>query len=357
MRITVTSDNWRSVREMARPRPPCAHEGDVLSWCPAGDEAKHVRRCLNDASEFETCSRAGECARCPHHEAKVVDHPKDRPAIALPADERPKQAGSSTASTRMSTPGRRHLLYHLLPVAGNGVWQRNLDQLRWRMPLFNGRKVIAVCTSRRFRDSRTGRGTFDLDPPTAVAEYLAGVPGVEYVEVANDPHRRELTSWKALWGRLAGADGDDAIFYAQGKGVTHKPGPGVTVHPWARVLYSSLLDFWPVVAARLATHPVAGSFKKVARGFSGSRSAWHYSGSFFWIRAREAYRRDRWRVIDARQWWGNEAWVGLHFAPREGGVVFKAGSAKLDLYRPDVMARVAAEFRAWCGANAGRRAP
>jgi hypothetical protein len=351
-------------------RPPCAHEGDVLSWCPAGDESKHVRRCLLDASEFETCSRAGECARCPHHEAATSGVAGATRNVAgsgplkvgLPvksyADSGQKNGLAGPAGPL--TPGRRHLLYHLLPVAGNGVWQRNLDQLRWRMPLFTGRKVIAVCTSPRFRDTQTGRGTFDLDPPDAVAEYLGDVPGLTILTAPNDPHRREMATWKLLWESVAGfADTDDVVFYAQGKGVTRPTNGGVTVHEWARVLYSSLLDFWPVVADRLSRFPIAGSFKKVGRAFGGSRSEWHYSGSFFWARIRDVFDRQKWRVIDARAWWGNEAWPGLHWPAAGAGTVFKVGSAaKLDLYKPAYFfGQVMPEFRAWCGANAGRRTP
>jgi hypothetical protein len=97
-----------------------------------------------------------------------------------------RTCGDYEASEEEDPEPRRHLLFHLLPVAGNGCWQRNLDQLKWRMPLFTGRKVIAVCVSQTFTDTNTGRGTFSLDPPEAVAEYLAGT-GCEIITVPNDP--------------------------------------------------------------------------------------------------------------------------------------------------------------------------
>lgn len=249
--------------------------------------------------------------------------------------------------------GHRHLLYHVLPVTGNGTWQRNVDQLRWRMPLFNGRKIIAVATGRRFRDTVTRRGVIQLDPPEAVAEYLAGT-GCEVLTVPNDPALREVATWGPLWERVGDAGPDDFVFYAHAKAVTRPWDPGVTCHPWARVMYASLLDFWPVVAEVLARHPIAGSFKKLGAGFRGSRSSWHYSGSFFWARCREAIARVR--DID-RQWFGNEAWPGLHWRPEEGGLVFKAGHVgELDCYEPrKFFDRYLPEFREWCKANADRR--
>jgi hypothetical protein len=164
-------------------------------------------------------------------------------------------------------------------------------------------------------------------------------------------------TWRPLWEHLAEfADTDDPVFYAQGKGVTQPWNPGVTVHPWTRVMYSSLLDFWPVVEAELIRWPIAGSFKKVGWGFSGSRSRWHYSGSFFWIRCSEAFKHGRWERID-RKWWGNEAWPGLHFPPEHAGLVFKGGHVPhLDCYSPGkFFGGYVQEFRDWCRANADRR--
>jgi hypothetical protein len=242
-------------------------------------------------------------------------------------------------------------------VSPNGTWQRNLDQLRWRLPLFDGRKVVAVATGgRRVRDTVTRRGVLPLDPAGAVREYLGGT-GCEVLAVPNDPALREVATWVPLWDRLREFAGtDDVAFYAHAKAVTRPWNPGVTCHPWARMMYSSLLDFWPVVDDLLARHPVVGSFKKIGHGFKDSASAWHYSGSFFWARLRDAFRDDRVGRID-RAWYGNEAWVGLHWRPEEGGCVFKAGHVgELDCYEPrKLFDQYLPEFRAWCGANAGRR--
>lgn len=240
---------------------------------------------------------------------------------------------------------RRHLLYHVYPVAGNGGWQRCLDQLKWRMGLFaRGRKAVAVVT---------GPG---LDPPEAVAEYLDGT-GCELFTVPNDPSLREVASWRSLWERVQEfEDTDDPVFYGHAKAVTRPWNPGVTCHPWGRVMHSSLLDFWPVVEAELVRWPIAGSFKKVGRGFPGTRSRWHYSGSFFWIRASEAFKLGRvWDI--PRRWWGNEAWPGCHFPPEHAGQVFKGGQVpSLDCYEPRKMyGQYLQEFRDWCRGNADRR--
>lgn len=261
-----------------------------------------------------TVCPCGKCKTCGDYEASDEDDGDDGP--------------------------RRHLLFHVFPVPR--MWQRIADQVRWRLRMFGGRKVVAVCTG------------IGLDSPDAVADYL---PECEVVTVANNPALREVATWKPLWERLQEfSETDDPVFYCHSKGVTRPWNPGVTCHPWGRVMFSSLLDYWPVVEAELIRWPIAGSFRKVGMGFSGSLSRWHYSGSFFWIRCSEAFKHGRWLHID-RQWWGNESWPGIHFPPEHAGVVFKEGRVpSLDNYSPQkFFGPMQAEFRAWCASNAHRR--
>ncbi len=300
---------------------PCVSLGLIVSprsnpcWKLAAHECDAGRGQCRPGVECQTCT--GYVADDPH---------ADDPPPAPPG------------------PPRRHLLHHVLPVARNGVWQRNADQIIARMGLFTGRRVVAVATA-------TPATAKELDPPDAVREYYAR-HAVEVVEVPNNPTLREVATWPALWDRLREfADTDDAVFYSHAKGVTRPVNPGVTCHPWARMLYASLLDHWPAVEAQLKLWPIAGSFKKVGHGFQGSRSSWHYSGSFFWIRAREAFKADRVRRID-RRWWGNESWPGCHFPPEHAGVLFHEGRVPaLDMYSPAYVRGVLREFETWSQAT------
>lgn len=236
---------------------------------------------------------------------------------------------------------RRHLLYHILPVANNGTWQRNLDQLRVRLPLFDGRKVIAICQAdgNVIRDETTNRGRFELDPPGAVMEYLEGT-GCEFLTVENDPTLREVKTWPALWSRLAEfADTSDVVFYAHAKGVT-RPRRLELNDLWTRILYASLLDYWPLVQEALSDHPVAGSFKRVGCPTQGSRAAWVYAGGFYWCRVFEALR---WASNIESEWYGSESWPGLHF---DGACIFHDG---------DIGTLQPGEWAAWTKANAGRQ--
>ncbi len=232
-------------------------------------------------------------------------------------------------------PPVRHLLYHVYPVKGNGVWQRNLDQLKLWLHLFNGVRAVAIAT-----DART-------DPPEAVREYLHGHVR-DFLEVQNDGNLREVTTFVPLLERIAWCVGPEHYtFYAHAKGVTKPINPGVSVHPWVGVLYAANLDYWPLVQSQLAKHPITGAFKKVGRGF-GSASSWHYSGTFYWLRNADVFTRRNWRHVDWA-WWGTEAWPGLHFDPQEAGCLFHTGRVpSLNLYNLRYVTRtILPEFERW----------
>jgi hypothetical protein len=233
---------------------------------------------------------------------------------------------------------KRHLLYHLLPVAGNGRWQWNVGRLRVWLPLFDGLKLVAVMTDGE-RDYTRGspapdgaRVPLELDAAEDVEAAFAGCPGVEFVRIPNDPNLREVVSHGPLFERLASAyaPGDVAL-WAHAKGTTRHPG-----HPaerWADMLYQAMLGYWPLVERTLQTKSLAGCFKKYGKGWDAkdSVSDWHYSGSWFWFRCADLFAKD-WRRID-QFWSGIEPYPSQHFHHSEAGAVFFEGRVpQMNLY-------------------------
>jgi hypothetical protein len=143
-----------------------------------------------------------------------------------------------------------------------------------------------------------------------------------------------VATWTPLWERVLGDAADnDVVLYAHAKGVTRNVDPGNSCQWWASLAYTLHLDHWPLVAAQLARFPVTGAFKKVGHGFP--RSAWHYSGTFFWVRVGD-FRTRPWQAID-RVWFGTEAWPGTAYHPDEAGCLFLSGVVpQLDLYSPEL---------------------
>lgn len=284
-------------------------------------ERRHKRACLGPAPAAEDGQQAGVCTRGSTWED--VRACEDCPHYAPPGS------------------GRRHLLCHLLPVAGNGVWRRAVAQIRARRPLFTGRMVFAVATA---------GGVLSLDPPAAVRRELP--PDATVLEVPNDPDLREVASWGPLWDALLPDVGPaDAVLYCHGKGATRADGPHTPTDAWASLCWALALDYWPLYAAALAHHPIAGPFKKVGYGFGSGGGGWHYTGAFFWTSA--ARLKERLAVACPRKWWGVEAWPGLAHRPAEAAAVFHEGYfPKLDLYKESYWDEIVRpEFDAWVRAN------
>ena len=300
-------------------RAPCVHEGAILEFSRCRGEAGHVRDCdLHD-----------RCVRGPHSQSRVQVC-FDCPDYTPPPGPPPPPVGTV-----------RHCLYYVCPVVGNGVWQLRLDQLKARADLFNGKKIIAVAE---------GQEGPRIDPVSVVAAHLGA--GWEVVPVANSAARRETVAWEPLWQRLeSDFDPGDVAWFGHAKGVTKPVNSGVTVHEWARVAMEVCLDYWPLVKKQLDTHPITGPFKKSGAGFHGSRSAFHYSGTFYWVRLSDFFARD-WRSLIDRAWWGTESYPGVAYRQVEAGCLFYPGVVpSLDLYRMKVWKKVAKEYDTWRGKN------
>jgi len=249
---------------------------------------------------------------------------------------------------------KRHLIFHVYPVSGNGTWRRCVRELRLRWSLFTGRKVVSVVTGPPTKERidpteglslRTVR-TLTVESVEAVRRELPSDAVV--LSAPNDPRGWELPSWSLLWKEiLSGAGDSDAVLYAHAKGVTRK----VTspVHRWTDLLYSCALDRWSETADVLRTKPVCGSLIKWGHFFGGvlSSSRWHYSGNVWW--GRTGVLRDRLiRFPLPADPWAAEAWVGAAFHPSEAGVVYQPSCPFSHLYKPADCERVLSDYDHWC---------
>lgn len=255
-------------------RPACRWEGDIAQACPRGDECLHVRHCLSDAPEWGRCTRGpnsrkdsdiGSCATCPHHE--------------------------------LASEPRRHLIYHLYPGQG---WRQRAAAVVSRWGLFTGTVHVAAAL-----DS----GTVPL------ADVRAAFPSdADVFEVKNNPSNkdRERVSWEPLWGRvLAHAADNDLVWRMHSKATSPWRQGNPALLWWTEISEALLLDQWPLVLAQLAAKPIVGTFR-TPYGWAGG--SWHYSGSYYVVRAGEAKRRG----LDIEEsTWGVESWPGRKFTLAE----------------------------------------
>lgn len=227
----------------------------------------------------------------------------------------------------------RHILYFVCPRQGNGIWQWNCDQMAARLPLFNGRKVVAIATGHAPFQPGVLRRRLD-DPELVKAKF----PGCEFLIFQNDSARGESVAWDALWASVPQSPAD-VTFYAHAKGIkwgNHHP-HSRWIRLWSQMMYETCLDDWPSVEAALRDYPLAGSVKKIGRCFDDiPASTWHFSGSFAWFRNRDWCERGGGKGYPNRM--TSEALPGVLFKPEEAAGLLCTGFAPfLHLY----------EERAW----------
>ena len=201
---------------------------------------------------------------------------------------------------------RRNLIYHVWPVRGS-MWKWNLDEIKRRIDLFNGRRIVGIVYDDRSEN------------PDAVQEYLDG-HGCEFVVAPND-ERGEALTFPAMLERVASKDPDELTFYAHAKGVKYGPTVAAPVRRWAEVQYRVTLDDWLAVREQMQRFAMTGIFKLRGR-FRTHRLVgdWHYSGTFFWMRHAHVFSR---RYQDVPAFYaGVEAWPGLMFHESETGCLF-----------------------------------
>lgn len=202
----------------------------------------------------------------------------------------------------------RHLLYHIYPQKADGgkIWRRNVEELRKRMPLFNGRRVIGVALGP------------ETDTMETVKAAFAG-SNCKFIEKRNSRDMREATTLLALYESVADCVGPEHVtLHGHAKGITSEAW-GKGVRRWVDALYETCLDYWPYVRSLLQTHPIAGPFKRQWSnwrvGNFTSKSTWHYSGSWRWFRNNDLFVRN-WRYVEPF-WCGSESHPSMVFRDDE----------------------------------------
>ena len=216
----------------------------------------------------------------------------------------------------------RHLTFHVYPVAGYGAWQWNCDQLLKNAKLFNGRRIISVATDKA------------TDSADDVRKYLADFTD-EVIEFPNSAKLREVVSWVPMLSKLESLNSpNDVTFSCHAKCVRHRLNPdtaetGSTIFNWAQAMWDTCGN-WDVVRPLLESHATVGSFRRFGSHPStvNSFGDWHYSGTFYWWRNRDAFRRD-WKRFP-QTFFGTEAWPGILFNKDEAAVI--VGDNVNDLY-------------------------
>ena len=217
-------------------------------------------------------------------------------------------AGMSGSAPEYPAVSKLNLMYHVYPNAASDAWLRNVRQLRRRLGIFNGRKVVAVAT---------GPGLVHPDEVQSALEW----PGVEYLPVPNDPEIGHTASFAGLLAAVRSKDASEATFYAHTKGAANGRLDAKAIEYWRNAMYASLLDDPDQVRNSLRRFAAVGACKKVhpqgaifPSNLTWSR--WHFSGTFFWFRHDRVFSDPHWTFIP-HDYYGVETWLGGFLAAEE----------------------------------------
>lgn len=198
----------------------------------------------------------------------------------------------------------KNVICHVYPRAETNAWQRCCRHLLARRALFTGKRVVAVVTD-------------EFTAPAAAVQAQLRDFGAEFVVRRNDPQMRDASAWLDMWERVPQ---DDSLTYCcHAKGATK----GIEVVGWwVDLAHHVLLDYPALHDEALRRRPVAGAFRR--DGFIRDYPwpcDWHFSGSFYWVRTKDAPRR-----VDPHGW-GTEAWPGRNFKKEESCCLFSDDTA------------------------------
>lgn len=215
-------------------------------------------------------------------------------AVIRRVAERPEPP---TVQPMTFTDPKCHLMYHIWPTH-RGYWKWHLRQLAARWAIFTGRKVLGVVV---------GDGAATADEVRAESESL----GLDWDQIhigENRPSRGEVVSWPKLIRDIAWSHHgrQDLCFYGHAKGSKANT---EAVKLWSQAMYQHLLDRFPEVKDALSDKLFAGCFRKKGMFETVDNHRWHFSGTFYWFRLYDIFKREWNRVDD--EYYGAESWPGL----------------------------------------------
>lgn len=252
----------------------------------------------------------------------------------------------------LKQPIKRNLLYHITPLKQwnrqheiNGAWRWNVEQLRKRIDLFNGKRFVAIC--------KGGAGRYQCEDPTIVMRELEGMDFHAYYILDNAPKLGHTVSWHEMMAWLRNHTihdlNENITFYAHAKGVTRNVPHNLPFRLWTQTMYETCLDYYPLAEKQLNSLVATGSFLRTsAFNWPLTPYRWHYSGTFYWFRNDVVFRDSEWfNNMPKENAWAIEAWPGQW--PRElCGCLFHSGDHRMRAARERHWRKVAIrQYEKW----------
>lgn len=273
---------------------------------------KHCRVCTFYNSTEQACGKCG----CPVNSSDPEANKLAWASEKCPDDRWPIQ--------------RANLIYYILPLRHpDRVWEWNVEQLRRRLSIFNGRRIVTIAT--KGPGERLGLE----DPQKVIDAFGSDAGSIEFHLRPNDPHHWETPAFRVMLNAIrfglpvreieerfssgqVSADGillltppesighdlpnitpphkSEATFYGHAKGV--RRAIQTAVRPWTQAMYEHNLDRWAEVREILSVYPCCGIAKQPSRPVNlgdeqDEAHNWHFAGTFFWFQHAALFQSQR----------------------------------------------------------------
>lgn len=189
---------------------------------------------------------------------------------------------------------KANLLFYILPLEHpDKLWQWHVAQIRKRLSIFNGRRIVHVATKGGWKDYLAL-----ASPEAVVKEFGSDAEKIEFRFVPNSQHQ-ETPAFRAMLREIQSTDASEATFYFHAKGVTRALQDAIK--PWCEAIYHHNLDRWEEVRQILTVYPCAGIARQPRApihldGVPGG-GPWHFAGTGFWFNHHALFSRPNWDSI------------------------------------------------------------
>lgn len=192
-----------------------------------------------------------------------------------------------------------HYGFHLYPLRGSGP----VEPWRWHVERWNaiaehatGRLMVGIVTSKE---------------TTPIEEVRAALSSRFEIRVAPNTPEGENPTFEWIQSQVPKGP-DDVLIYAHSKGVRPQTAASQSIRLWSELMYATVVENPGRVVEKLAEGFKAfGSMRSYDYYLFSLRYRWHYSGTFFAVRAKHLPLRIR------PAYGGVEAACGAAFPPEE----------------------------------------
>jgi hypothetical protein len=281
------------------------HSDKILIWLAEEAATRSVFGwSMNEIWGFDTLAKATVAkaiANAKQQRIKLL--PKINPNRIVP---RPTDTPTPIPA-EFTTEPTRHMIYHIWPTKRSDAWKWNVTELRKRIELFNGLRIVGIAEAS------------DCDSVDDVKAAFAGVRIDHWVIVPNDEKLGEGATFRKMMELLPRGI-NDITWYGHAKGTKYPQGQAGIVPRWTSLMYRSTLDHYSEVYKSLEQFPITGSLKRYGEFNKPNTWRWHYSGTFYWFRNKETFSRPEWtRLVP---FYGCvECWPSCVYRATEGGVL------------------------------------